>query len=173
MPGDASLATSCLRNCRHAVATCHESARQILHETGAMPDPATLAIKMGLPEAKIREFMKIAKEPISLETPVSEDGDMELGDRIEDTYTLAPEDAAMQASMRTAVKELLDSLTPREAKVLRMRYGLEMPRDHTLEEVGKQFDASRERIRQIEEKAMSKLRHSSYSSELRHLLETS
>ncbi|HJW57074.1 MAG TPA: RNA polymerase sigma factor RpoD [Burkholderiaceae bacterium] len=148
-------------------------ARQILHETGAIPDPATLAIKMGLPEAKVREIMKIAKEPISLETPVGEDGDTELGDMIEDTYTLVPEDAAIQASMRSAVKELLDSLTPHEAKVLRMRYGLEMPRDHTLEEVGKQFDASRERIRQIEEKAMSKLRHSSHTSELRHLLETS
>lgn len=146
-------------------------ARQILQETGASPDPATLAVKMGLPEAKIREVMKIAREPISMETPVGEDGDASLGDMIEDSSTMSPEDVATQASMRAIVKDMLDSLTPREAKVLRMRYGVEMSRDHTLEEVGKQFDASRERIRQIETAAMKKLRHPSHSDKLRSILE--
>ncbi|MDB5933743.1 MAG: polymerase sigma factor RpoD, partial [Massilia sp.] len=123
-----------------------------------------------MPENKVREIMKIAKEPISMETPMGEDGDSQLGDFIEDNATLAPLDAALHASMRNVIKEVLDSLTPREAKVLRMRYGVEMSNDHTLEEVGKQFDVTRERIRQIEAKAMSKLRQPSRSDKLKSFL---
>jgi RNA polymerase primary sigma factor len=144
--------------------------RQIMQETGTEPDMATLAAKMEMPEAKVREIMKIAKEPISMETPMGEDGDSQLGDFIEDNATLAPLDAALHASMRNVIKEVLDSLTPREAKVLRMRYGVEMSNDHTLEEVGKQFDVTRERIRQIEAKAMSKLRQPSRSDKLKTFL---
>src|SRR5450830_1330115 len=143
--------------------------RQILQETGVEPDPATLAIKMEMPEDKIRKIMKIAKEPISMETPI--DDDSHLGDFIEDNHTLAPADAALHASMRNVVKDVLDSLTPREAKVLRMRFGVEMSTDHTLEEVGKQFDVTRERIRQIEAKALRKLRHPSRSDKLKSFLE--
>ena len=145
--------------------------RQILQETGAEPDPATLAIKMEMPEDKIRKIMKIAKEPISMETPIGDDDDSHLGDFIEDNNTLAPSDAALHASMRGVVKGVLDSLTPREAKVLRMRFGIEMSTDHTLEEVGKQFDVTRERIRQIEAKALRKLRHPSRSDKLKSFLE--
>ncbi|MDP3844265.1 MAG: RNA polymerase sigma factor RpoD [Oxalobacteraceae bacterium] len=145
--------------------------RQILQETGAEPDPATLAIKMEMPEDKIRKIMKIAKEPISMETPIGDDDDSHLGDFIEDGNTLAPADAALHASMRNVVKDVLDSLTPREAKVLRMRFGVEMSTDHTLEEVGKQFDVTRERIRQIEAKALRKLRHPSRSDKLKSFLE--
>jgi RNA polymerase primary sigma factor len=144
--------------------------RQIMQETGTEPDMATLAQKMEMPESKVREIMKIAKEPISMETPMGEDGDSQLGDFIEDTATLAPLEAAMHASMRNVIAEVLDSLTPREAKVLRMRYGVEMSNDHTLEEVGKQFDVTRERIRQIEAKAMSKLRQPSRSDKLKTFL---
>ena len=144
--------------------------RQIMQETGSEPDLATLAEKMEMPENKVREIMKIAKEPISMETPMGEDGDSQLGDFIEDNTTLAPLDAALHASMRNVIKEVLDSLTPREAKVLRMRYGVEMSNDHTLEEVGKQFDVTRERIRQIEAKAMSKLRQPSRSDKLKTFL---
>lgn len=146
--------------------------RQILQETGAEPDPATLAIKMEMPEDKIRKIMKIAKEPISMETPIGDDDDSHLGDFIEDNNTLAPSDAALHASMRNVVKDVLDSLTPREAKVLRMRFGVEMSTDHTLEEVGKQFDVTRERIRQIEAKALRKLRHPSRSDKLKSFLES-
>src|SRR4051812_22275130 len=145
--------------------------RQILQETGAEPDPATLAIKMEMPEDKIRKIMKIAKEPISMETPIGDDDDSHLGDFIEDNNTLAPADAALHASMRGVVKDVLDSLTPREAKVLRMRFGIEMSTDHTLEEVGKQFDVTRERIRQIEAKALRKLRHPSRSERLKSFLD--
>lgn len=145
--------------------------RQILQETGAEPDPATLAIKMEMPEDKVRKIMKIAKEPISMETPIGDDDDSHLGDFIEDNNTLAPADAALHASMRGVVKDILDSLTPREAKVLRMRFGIEMSTDHTLEEVGKQFDVTRERIRQIEAKALRKLRHPSRSDKLKSFLE--
>ncbi|WDD92828.1 RNA polymerase sigma factor RpoD [Burkholderia sp. FERM BP-3421] len=141
--------------------------RQILQETGLEPDPATLAEKMEMPEDKIRKIMKIAKEPISMETPIGDDDDSHLGDFIEDTNTVAPADAALHASMRDVVKDVLDSLTPREAKVLRMRFGIEMSTDHTLEEVGKQFDVTRERIRQIEAKALRKLRHPSRSDKLK------
>jgi len=145
--------------------------RQILQETGAEPDPATLAARMEMPEDKIRKIMKISKEPISMETPIGDDDDSHLGDFIEDTNTLAPADAAQYSSLRDVTKEVLDSLTPREAKVLRMRFGVEMSTDHTLEEVGKQFDVTRERIRQIEAKALRKLRHPSRSDKLKSFLE--
>ena len=146
--------------------------RQILQETGAEPDPATLAEKMEMPEEKIRKIMKISKEPISMETPIGDDDDSHLGDFIEDTATLAPAEAAMYSGLRDATGEVLDSLTPREAKVLRMRFGIEMNTDHTLEEVGKQFDVTRERIRQIEAKALRKLRHPSRSEKLRSFLDS-
>ena len=146
--------------------------RQILQETGLEPDPATLAVKMEMPEDKIRKIMKISKEPISMETPIGDDDDSHLGDFIEDTNSLAPLDAAQYGSLRDVTKDVLDSLTPREAKVLRMRFGIEMNTDHTLEEVGKQFDVARERIRQIEAKALRKLRHPSRSEKLKSFLET-
>ena len=146
--------------------------RQILQETGQEPDPATLAEKMEMPEEKIRKIMKISKEPISMETPIGDDDDSHLGDFIEDQATLAPADAAMFSSLRDATCEVLDSLTLREAKVLRMRFGIEMNTDHTLEEVGKQFDVTRERIRQIEAKALRKLRHPSRSERLRSFLDS-
>ncbi len=145
--------------------------RQILQETGHEPDAATLALKMEIPEDKIRKIMKIAKEPISMETPIGDDADSNLGDFIEDNNTLAPAEAALHDSMRDVVKDVLDSLTPREAKVLRMRFGVEMSTDHTLEEVGKQFDVTRERIRQIEAKALRKMRHPSRSDKLKTFLE--
>ncbi len=145
--------------------------RQILQETGSEPDPATLAKKMDMPEDKIRKIMKISKEPISMETPIGDDDDSHLGDFIEDQATLAPADAAMYSSLRGVTKDILDSLTTREAKVLRMRFGIEMNTDHTLEEVGKQFDVTRERIRQIEAKALRKLRHPSRSDKLRSFLD--
>lgn len=145
--------------------------RKILQETGFEPDAATLAEKMDIPEDKIRKIMKIAKEPISMETPIGDDDDSHLGDFIEDSSTVAPSDAALRGSMRDIVKDVLDSLTPREAKVLRMRFGIEMSTDHTLEEVGKQFDVTRERIRQIEAKALRKLRHPSRSDKLKPFAE--
>jgi RNA polymerase primary sigma factor len=141
--------------------------RQILQETGIEPDPATLALKMEMPEDKIRKIMKIAKEPISMETPIGDDEDSHLGDFIEDSSTLSPDDSAIYANLRFATREVLDSLTSREAKVLRMRFGIEMNTDHTLEEVGKQFDVTRERIRQIEAKALRKLRHPTRSEKLK------
>jgi RNA polymerase primary sigma factor len=146
--------------------------RQILQETGQEPDPALLAEKMEMPEEKIRKILKISKEPISMETPIGDDEDSHLGDFIEDMTTLAPIEAAVYGGLREATKEVLDSLTPREAKVLRMRFGIEMNTDHTLEEVGKQFDVTRERIRQIEAKALRKLRHPSRSDQLRSFLDT-
>jgi len=146
--------------------------RQILQETGVEPDPALLAEKMEMPEDKIRKILKISKEPISMETPIGDDEDSHLGDFIEDSSTLAPIEAAVYASLRDATSEVLESLTPREAKVLRMRFGIEMNTDHTLEEVGKQFDVTRERIRQIEAKALRKLRHPTRSERLRSFLET-
>ncbi|MDX2217898.1 MAG: RNA polymerase sigma factor RpoD [Burkholderiales bacterium] len=145
--------------------------RQILQETGVEPDPATLAVKMEMPEEKIRKILKISKEPISMETPIGDDDDSHLGDFIEDQSNLAPADSALYSSLRDVTKDVLDSLTPREAKVLRMRFGIEMNTDHTLEEVGKQFDVTRERIRQIEAKALRKLRHPSRSEKLRSFLE--
>jgi RNA polymerase primary sigma factor len=146
--------------------------RQILQETGQEPEPALLASKMEMPEEKIRKILKISKEPISMETPIGDDEDSHLGDFIEDAATMAPVDAAVFTSLRDVTKAILDSLTPREAKVLRMRFGIEMNTDHTLEEVGKQFDVTRERIRQIEAKALRKLRHPSRSERLRSLLDT-
>ena len=145
--------------------------RQILQETGIEADPSTLAIKMEMPEDKIRKILKIAKEPISMETPVGDDDDSHLGDFIEDSGGLAPIEAAVYDSLRNVTKDILDSLTPREAKVLRMRFGIEMNTDHTLEEVGKQFDVTRERIRQIEAKALRKLRHPSRSEKLKSFLD--
>jgi RNA polymerase primary sigma factor len=145
--------------------------RQILQETGQEPDPALLAEKMEMPEEKIRKILKISKEPISMETPIGDDDDSHLGDFIEDASTVAPIDAAVNASLRDVCKDVLDTLTPREAKVLRMRFGIEMNTDHTLEEVGKQFDVTRERIRQIEAKALRKLRHPSRSEKLRSFIE--
>ena len=145
--------------------------RQYLQEHGVEPEPALLAKEMELPEDRIRKIMKIAKEPISMETPIGGDEDSHLGDFIEDAHNMAPADAAMYAGLRDTTKELLASLTPREAKVLRMRFGIEMNTDHTLEEVGRQFDVTRERIRQIEAKALRKLRHPSRSEQLRSFLE--
>ena len=145
--------------------------RQILQETGLEPDPALLAKKMEMPEDKIRKILKISKEPISMETPIGDDDDSHLGDFIEDLSTLAPSDSAVYASLRDVTKDILDTLTPREAKVLRMRFGIEMNTDHTLEEVGKQFDVTRERIRQIEAKALRKLRHPSRSERLRSFMD--
>lgn len=145
--------------------------RQILQETGVEPDPATLAQKMDLPEDRVRKILKIAKEPISMETPIGDDDDSHLGDFIEDFNTVSPSDSALHGSMRDVVKDVLDSLTPREAKVLRMRFGIEMSTDQTLEEVGKQFDVTRERIRQIEAKALRKLRHPSRADKLKSFLE--
>ncbi|WP_297478450.1 RNA polymerase sigma factor RpoD [Ferrovum sp.] len=147
--------------------------RQILQETGLEPDASELARKMEMPEDKIRKILKISKEPISMETPIGDDDDSHLGDFIEDNATVAPADSALYASLRDATKDVLDSLTQREAKVLRMRFGIEMSTDHTLEEVGKQFDVTRERIRQIEAKALRKLRHPSRSERLRSFIENS
>ena len=147
--------------------------RQILQETGLEPDPKTLAEKMEMPEDKIRKILKIAKEPISMETPIGDDEDSHLGEFIEDNATLSPSEAAMFSSLRDVTEDLLAGLTQREAKVLRMRFGIEMNTDHTLEEVGKQFDVTRERIRQIEAKALRKLRHPSRSEKLRSFLDNS
>ncbi len=158
----------------HMIETINKMNRishQHLQEFGFEPDAPTLAEKMEIPEDKIRKIMKIAKEPISMETPIGDDDDSHLGDFIEDTNNVAPVDAAMQAGLREVVKDILDSLTPREAKVLRMRFGIEMSTDHTLEEVGKQFDVTRERIRQIEAKAIRKLKHPSRSDKLRTYLD--
>ena len=145
--------------------------RQILQETGREASPEELAEKMELSEDKIRKVLKIAKEPISMETPVGDDDDSHLGDFIEDSNMESPIDRATAEGLREATLEILETLTPREAKVLRMRFGIEMNTDHTLEEVGKQFDVTRERIRQIEAKALRKLRHPSRSEKLRSFLE--
>ncbi|MFT7592278.1 MAG: RNA polymerase primary sigma factor, partial [bacterium] len=146
--------------------------RQILQEKGREPTPEELAIKMEMPEDKIRKVLKIAKEPISMETPIGDDDDSHLGDFIEDGNTLAPSDFASFEGLKGATKFALEGLTAREAKVLRMRFGINMNTDHTLEEVGKQFDVTRERIRQIEAKALRKLRHPSRSEELKTFLDS-
>nr|WP_246447431.1 RNA polymerase sigma factor RpoD [Undibacterium jejuense] len=146
--------------------------RQLLQATGLEPEPAAIAEKMGLPEIKVREILKIAKEPVSLDVPIGDDGDSQLGDFIEDSMTMSPMAAAMQASVQEKLKEALDSLSPREAKVLRMRFGLETTSEFTLEEVGKQFEVTRERIRQIEAKAMKKLRHPGKADHLKSLMES-
>jgi RNA polymerase primary sigma factor len=145
--------------------------RQMLQEMGREATPEELAQRMEMPEDKIRKVLKIAKEPISMETPIGDDEDSHLGDFVEDTSITAPTDAATLAGLKNATTEILNTLTPREAKVLRMRFGIEMNTDHTLEEVGKQFDVTRERIRQIEAKALRKLRHPSRSDHLRSFLD--
>ncbi len=145
--------------------------RQMLQEMGREPTPEELGDRMDMPEDKVRKVLKIAKEPISMETPIGDDEDSHLGDFIEDVGTLTPDDAAVYASLSNVTSEILEGLTPREAKVLRMRFGIEMNTDHTLEEVGKQFDVTRERIRQIEAKALRKLRHPTRSERLKSFLE--
>ena len=145
--------------------------RQIIQETGLEPDAATLSKHMEMSEDKVRKIMKISKEPISMETPIGDDEDSHLGDFIEDTGATLPLDAAVFSSLSDATNDILNTLTPREAKVLRMRFGIDMSTDHTLEEVGKQFDVTRERIRQIEAKALRKLRHPSRSERLRNFMD--
>ena len=145
--------------------------RTMLQEMGREPTPEELATKMEMPEDKIRKVLKIAKEPISMETPIGDDEDSHLGDFIEDTSIESPVDAATGTGLHETVRDVLAGLTPREAKVLRMRFGIDMNTDHTLEEVGKQFDVTRERIRQIEAKALRKLRHPSRSEQLRSFLD--
>jgi RNA polymerase primary sigma factor len=145
--------------------------RQMLQEMGREPTPDELAIKMEMPEDKIRKVLKIAKEPISMETPIGDDEDSHLGDFIEDSAIVSPVDSSTNIGLMETVRDVLAGLTPREAKVLRMRFGIDMNTDHTLEEVGKQFDVTRERIRQIEAKALRKLRHPSRSEQLRSFLD--
>jgi len=145
--------------------------RQMLQEMGREATPEELAERMDMPEDKIRKVLKIAKEPISMETPIGDDEDSHLGDFVEDANSIAPPDAATGSGLKFATSEILETLTPREAKVLRMRFGIGMNTDHTLEEVGKQFDVTRERIRQIEAKALRKLRHPSRSEHLRSFLD--
>lgn len=145
--------------------------RQIFLETGVEPSPEELSKHMDMPEDKIRKVLKISKEPISMETPIGDDDDSHLGDFIEDMNALSPIESATSEGLREAIRSILDSLTPREAKVLRMRFGIDMNTDHTLEEVGKQFDVTRERIRQIEAKALRKLRHPTRSEKLRSFME--
>ena len=145
--------------------------RQMLQELGRDPQPEELAERMELPEDKVRKVLKISKEPISMATPIGDDEDSNLGDFIEDINVLLPADTATNAGLSESTREILSSLTPREAKVLRMRFGIDMNTDHTLEEVGKQFDVTRERIRQIEAKALRKLRHPSRSEQLRSFID--
>jgi RNA polymerase primary sigma factor len=145
--------------------------RQMLQEMGREPSPEELAERMAMPEDKIRKVLKIAKEPISMETPIGDDEDSHLGDFIEDTTISSPVDTTTAEGLQAATREVLAGLTAREAKVLRMRFGIDMNTDHTLEEVGKQFDVTRERIRQIEAKALRKLRHPSRSEPLKTFLD--
>jgi RNA polymerase primary sigma factor len=145
--------------------------RQMLQEMGREPTPEELAERMDMPEDKIRKVLKISKEPISLETPIGDDEDSSLGDFIEDNTMILPVNSATSTGLRDATTEVLAGLTAREAKVLRMRFGINMNTDHTLEEVGKQFDVTRERIRQIEAKALRKLRHPSRSDHLRSFID--
>ncbi|MBT8426426.1 MAG: RNA polymerase sigma factor RpoD, partial [Erythrobacter sp.] len=144
--------------------------RTMLQEMGREPTPEELAERMEMPEEKVRKVLKIAKEPISMETPIGDDEDSHLGDFIEDPVVSSPVDSATSSGLKETTGEVLAGLTPREAKVLRMRFGIDMNTDHTLEEVGKQFDVTRERIRQIEAKALRKLRHPSRSDQLRSFL---
>jgi len=145
--------------------------RQMLQQMGREPTPEELAHKMQMPEDKVRKVLKIAKEPISMETPIGDDEDSHLGDFIEDTAIHSPVESATSQGLREATRSILENLTPREAKVLRMRFGIDMNTDHTLEEVGKQFDVTRERIRQIEAKALRKLRHPTRSDHMRSFLD--
>ena len=146
------------------------TSRQLVQELGREPSSEEIARRMDIPVAKVRKVLKIAQEPISLETPIGEEEDSHLGDFIEDTSVSSPIDSATTESLRETTHSVLAQLTPREAKVLRMRFGIDMNTDHTLEEVGKQFDVTRERIRQIEAKALRKLRHPSRSEQLRSFL---
>jgi RNA polymerase primary sigma factor len=148
------------------------TSRQMLHEIGREPTPEELAEKLGMPLEKVRKVLKIAKEPISLETPIGDEEDSHLGDFIEDKNAVLPVEAAIQANLRETTTRVLASLTPREERVLRMRFGIGMNTDHTLEEVGQQFSVTRERIRQIEAKALRKLKHPSRSRKLRSFLDT-
>jgi len=145
--------------------------RQMLQEMGREPVPEELAKRMDMPEDKVRKVLKIAKEPISMETPIGDDEDSHLGDFIEDANISSPVDSATGSGLTGTVQGVLSGLTPREAKVLRMRFGIDMNTDHTLEEVGKQFDVTRERIRQIEAKALRKMRHPTRSEQLRSFLD--
>jgi RNA polymerase primary sigma factor len=149
-----------------------QTSRQMLNEIGREPTPEELAEKLGMPLDKVRKTLKIAREPLSLETPIGDEGDSNLGDLIEDKNAILPIDAAIQSNLRETTTRLLASLTPREERIVRMRFGLGMNSDHTLEEVGKQFSVTRERIRQIEAKALRKLRHPSRSRELRGFLDS-
>ena len=148
------------------------TSRQMLHEIGREPTPDELAIKLSMPLEKVRKVLKIAKEPISLETPIGDEEDSHLGDFIEDKNAVIPLDAAVHSNLRETTTRVLASLTPREERVLRMRFGIGMNTDHTLEEVGQQFSVTRERIRQIEAKALRKLKHPSRSRKLRSFLDT-
>jgi RNA polymerase primary sigma factor len=148
------------------------TSRQMLNETGREPTPEELAEKLRMPLEKVRKTLKIAKEPLSLETPVGDEGDSHLGDLIEDKNAVLPIDAAIQSNLRETTTRVLASLTPREERIVRMRFGLGMNSNHTLEEVGKQFSVTRERIRQIEAKALRKLKHPSRSRELRSFLDS-
>ena len=155
----------------HMIDKLNRVSRQMLQEMGREPQPEELAERMMMPEDKVRKVLKIAKEPISMETPIGDDEDSHLGDFIEDTTIALPADCATSESLKNATNDVLEGLTAREAKVLRMRFGIDMNTDHTLEEVGKQFDVTRERIRQIEAKALRKLRHPSRSEQLRSFLD--
>ena len=154
-----------------AINKLNRISREILQLTGKEAHPAVLAGRMEMSEEKVLSILKIARQPVSLETPVGDDADTTLGDMIEDVSMSSPTEAAIRANMRAAIDEALDALSPREAKVLRMRFGLVTTSDHTLEEVGKQFDVSRERIRQIESKAMRKLKHPNCANKLKPFLE--
>jgi RNA polymerase primary sigma factor len=147
-------------------------ARQMLQEMGREPTPEELAERVDMPEDKVRKVLKISKEPISMETPIGDDEDSHLGDFVEDVNVMSPQDSAMIEGLREATQSILGGLTEREAKVLRMRFGIDMNTDHTLEEVGKQFDVTRERIRQIEAKALRKLRHPTRSDQLKSFLDS-
>ena len=160
----------------HMIETVHKLNRvtgQLVQEMGREPKPEQLAERMGIPEEKVRKVMKIAKEPISMETPIGDEEDSRLGDFIEDETTAPPDETTISESLKETTHELLSSLTPREAKVLCMRFGIDMNTDHTLEDVGKQFSVTRERIRQIEAKALRKLRHPICAEKLKGFLDGS
>jgi len=155
-----------------AISKIVRTSRQVLNEIGREPTPEELAEKLGMPLAKVRTVLKIAKEPLSLGTPIGDEEGSRLGDLIEDRNTILPIDAAIQLNLREATTQVLASLTPREERILRMRFGIGMNTDHTLEEVGQQFSVTRERIRQIEAKALRKLKHPSRSRILRSFLDS-
>jgi RNA polymerase primary sigma factor len=154
-----------------AISKILRTSRQLLSEIGREPTPEELAEKLGMPLEKVQRVLKVAKEPLSLETPIGDEEDSHLGDFIEDKNAILPIDAAIQSNLRETTTRVLASLTPREERVLRMRFGIGMNTDHTLEEVGQQFSVTRERIRQIEAKALRKLKHPSRSRKLRRFLD--